>query len=189
MAAYNEERFIELPLRSVVAQTSPQLAGSSFPTARPTGTDDLVCQYARQYPVLQSYRIVEDHPRNFVAQVNAINTGFNQLRGVDCDFIGNLDADISLDATYFERLVQRLDADPGLGSQGDLSTKSRTENFAHAGRIGANRSPTPSNCSEGNASRQSADTCHCPMADLLACRGQCAHARMAEHGVSRPACL
>jgi poly-beta-1,6-N-acetyl-D-glucosamine synthase len=117
-AAYNEEKCIEKVIRSIVnQQLRPEkwIIVSDGSTDR---TDEIVKSYAAQYPFIQLVRITEDHPRNFNAQLNAINLGFSHLAGVDCAFIGNLDADITLGPYYFDRLLSEFEADPKLGLAG-----------------------------------------------------------------------
>ena len=105
-AAYNEEKLIEKVIQSIVSQTvRPQKwvivnDGSSDRTA------EIVQRYADQYPFIELYTITEEHPRDLTAQVHAINRGFAQLKNVQTDFIGNLDADVTLEPTYFERLLE-----------------------------------------------------------------------------------
>src|SRR5215472_4847086 len=48
----------------------------------------------------------------------AIRRGFEELRGVEYDFIGNLDADLTFEREYFERLLAKFEADPKLGIGG-----------------------------------------------------------------------
>src|SRR4051794_27956581 len=84
-AAYNEERYIEQLIESVVAQTHRPSGGvivSAGPTDRP---DEIVVGYARRYEFLQLHRITENHPRSFTAQAHAINAGFVILRSHDFD--------------------------------------------------------------------------------------------------------
>ena len=45
--------------------------------------------------------------RDLTAQVHAINRGFAQLKNVESDFVGNLDADVTLEPAYFERLLEK----------------------------------------------------------------------------------
>src|SRR4051794_28454197 len=117
-AAYNEERFIERPLATVVSQTLLPLKWIVVSDGSTDRTDAIVLDYARRYPFIHLHRITEDHPRNFAAQVYAINAGFAELKGDCYDYIGNLDADISLEPTYFAELIARLEADPRLGLAG-----------------------------------------------------------------------
>lgn len=117
-AAYNEENFIERTILSVVHQTVPPEKWIIVSDGSTDRTDEIIRKYADQYSFIELYRITEDHPRNLTAQVNAINAGFGRLKEADCGFVGNLDADISFEPTYFERLLQRYEADPRLGLTG-----------------------------------------------------------------------
>jgi glycosyltransferase involved in cell wall biosynthesis len=82
------------------------------------GTDEIVNAYAARYPFIQLARITEEHPRNFAAQVYAINYGCRYLKDLDFQFIGNVDSDVSFQPTYFAQLLQRFDQDADLGLAG-----------------------------------------------------------------------
>jgi poly-beta-1,6-N-acetyl-D-glucosamine synthase len=117
-AAYNEEKIMDQTIQSIVAQTHrPQkwLIVSDGSTDR---TDEIVRSYAAKYDFIELDRISEDHPRNFTAQVNAINRGFSKLKTLPLDFIGNLDADITLESDYFRALLDKFAQDPKLGMAG-----------------------------------------------------------------------
>jgi glycosyltransferase involved in cell wall biosynthesis len=117
-AAYNEEKFIHRTIQSVVAQTVHPLRWIIVSDASTDRTDEIVLDYVRQYPFIVLHRITEEHPRNFTAQVFAINTGFRLLEALDFDFIGNLDADIRFGPDYFERLLEAFIRDSNLGLAG-----------------------------------------------------------------------
>jgi poly-beta-1,6-N-acetyl-D-glucosamine synthase len=117
-AAYNEEKFIENLIRSVVAQTLQPLRWVIVSDGSTDRTDEIVRSYAAECSFIRLHQITEDHPRNFAAQVHAINSGFAQLRDIYFDFVGNLDADITLEPTYFSALLRKFDADPTLGLAG-----------------------------------------------------------------------
>src|ERR1022692_4850163 len=93
-AAYNEGGFIENTIRSVISQEVPPARWVIVSDGSTDNTDEIVKRYAAQYDFIQLYRITEDHPRNFAAQVNAINAGIAQLSGAEYEFIGNMDADV-----------------------------------------------------------------------------------------------
>ena len=116
--AYNEDRYIEKILQSVVAQTVRPRKWIVVSDGSTDHTDEIVHRYADQYSFIEPYRITEEHARNLTAQVNAINTGFARLKGIDCDFIGNVDSDISFEPTYFESLLEKFSQDPNLGLAG-----------------------------------------------------------------------
>jgi glycosyltransferase involved in cell wall biosynthesis len=117
-AAYNEEKYIERTIQSVVAQSVRPLRWIIVSDASTDRTDELVLKYAKEHPFIVLSRIREDHPRNFTAQVFAINTGFRQLENLKYDFIGNLDADISFGPYYFEQLLKEFHRDRELGLGG-----------------------------------------------------------------------
>lgn len=117
-AAYNEERYIETLMRSVVGQTERPLRWVIVSDGSTDGTDDIVRQYAAQVDFIELFRIDEDHPRNFAAQVHAINAGLDRLEGIDYDFIGNIDADVSFEPTYFSDLLNVFASDQKLGLAG-----------------------------------------------------------------------
>jgi len=67
---------------------------------------------------MELFRISDDHPRNFAAQVNAINAGVAQMADVEYEFVGNLDADITVSPEYFEHLLYKFQSDLQLGLAG-----------------------------------------------------------------------
>jgi poly-beta-1,6-N-acetyl-D-glucosamine synthase len=117
-AAYNEEKLIEKVILSVVSQTVPPKKWVIVNDGSSDRTAEIVQRYADKYRFIELYTITEEHPRDLTAQVHAINQGFAQLRGVDCDLIGNLDADVTFEPTYFERLLGKFSQDPRLGLAG-----------------------------------------------------------------------
>ena len=65
--------------------------------------------------------------RSFAAKVAAFNAGYEKVRGLRWEIIGNLDADISFDADHFEFLAGKFAADATLGVAG---TVFREEGFS-----------------------------------------------------------
>ena len=117
-AAYNEERYIEAVIRSVIAQGVHPSRWVIVSDGSTDGTDQIVLKYAAQYEFIELLRIEDEHPRNFAAQVIAINKGFGRLTNIDYDFIGNLDADVSFEPSYFSGLLDEFADDPSLGLAG-----------------------------------------------------------------------
>jgi glycosyltransferase involved in cell wall biosynthesis len=146
-AAYNEEAFIEEVIRSLVAQDAPPKRWIIVSDGSTDKTDEIVNRYAAQYKFIQLHRITEDHARNFTAQVNAINAGFQQLKDEEWDYIGNMDADVTMEPNYFSQLLGKFEENARLGLGGgsihernaDLTFQSRKTNsvtsVAHAAQI------------------------------------------------------
>jgi biofilm PGA synthesis N-glycosyltransferase PgaC len=117
-AAYNEEAHIEKTLQSVLGQTLlPQkwVIVSDNSTDR---TDEIVQRYAEKHDFIQLLRVSKPAGHSFRSKVIALHKGGELLRGMEYAFIGNLDADISLDSFYFEELISHLQAHPELGLAG-----------------------------------------------------------------------
>ena len=117
-AAYNEVNYIGKLLESMVAQTVHPKRWVIVSDGSTDGTDDLVRKFAERWEFIELHRIIEDHPRNLTAQVHAINAGFARLKDHECEFVGNLDADVSFGPTYFAELLAKFSEDPTLGLAG-----------------------------------------------------------------------
>jgi hypothetical protein len=155
-AAYNEEKCIEKVIQSILAQTVPPKRWIIVSDGSTDHTDEIVQSYAAQYPFIELVRISEDHPRNFNAQVNAINLGFSLLKRSGCEFIANLDADITLERDYFERLLQEFRKDPKLGLSGGYIYEEQGGRFR---------------CRPGNSISSVAHGVHCFRRECLAVLG------------------
>ncbi len=117
-AAYNEGNLIENTIRSIVAQ---ELLPTKWVIVSDGSTDDtdaIVRRYAHRYDFIQLLRLTEDHPRNFAAQAHAINAGFVQINWQESEFVGNLDADITMNPDYFSGLIEKFQNSPKLGIAG-----------------------------------------------------------------------
>jgi glycosyltransferase involved in cell wall biosynthesis len=117
-AAYNEEQYIEETIRSVVGQIvrpSRWVIVSDGSTDR---TDEIVQRYAMSYPFIYLLRRVRDQNRRFASKVFALRAGLQTLALETVQFIGHLDADVSLDPFYFRDLLKEFDEDPTLGIAG-----------------------------------------------------------------------
>ncbi len=139
-AAYNEGSLIGNTIRSVLSQEVPPERWVIVTDGSTDNTDSIVRHYAGDNKFIQLHRLTHDHPRNFAAQVDAINAGIAHLDHTDFDYIGNLDADITMDPAYFTQLLRKLRDDPKLGLAGgfvherglDGAFRSRRTNSRHS---------------------------------------------------------
>ncbi len=116
--ARNEERFIELTIKSVVAQTVRPLKWVIVSDGSTDRTDVIVQRYSVDHPWIELVRMPERRERNFAGKVQAFNAGHARMAGLKYDIIGNLDADVSFDAEYFEFLLGKFGENPRLGVAG-----------------------------------------------------------------------
>lgn len=118
--ARNEDKFIERTIQSVFAQTVlPQkwVIVSDGSTDR---TDDIVSKNAVENSIIKFVRTDDQPGRNFGSKVAAFNLGCEQLNGVEYDFIGNLDADISFEPNYYYEVFNRFESNQKLGLAGGV---------------------------------------------------------------------
>lgn len=116
--ARNEAQFIELTLKSMVAQTVPPAKWVIVSDGSTDETDDIVSKYAAAHPWIELLRMPERRERNFAGKVHAFRAGYEQVKNVPYEVIGSMDADISFDADYFQFLLNKLVEDPALGLVG-----------------------------------------------------------------------
>jgi len=116
--ARNEERFIEQTILSVISQSLLPEKWVIVSDGSTDRTDEIVAKYFDQYPWMELVRMSEHRDRQFAAKVRCFNAGYAPLAGVDFDIIGNLDADITFDADYFDFLMEKFSSDPQLGVAG-----------------------------------------------------------------------
>jgi glycosyltransferase involved in cell wall biosynthesis len=113
--ARNEARFIELTIKSVLAQTVRPLRWVIVSDGSTDGMDDIVRRYAIDHPWIELARMPERRERHFAGKVHAFNAGYARMAGLPFDVVVNLDADVSFGEDYFRYLLQKLAEDQRLG--------------------------------------------------------------------------
>jgi glycosyltransferase involved in cell wall biosynthesis len=116
--AHNEEEFIELTIRSVIAQTVLPARWVIVSDGSTDRTSDIVAKYASEYEWIDLVVLPERPERSFAGKVRAFNAGYERLRDVAYDVVGNLDADITFRPQYIECLLTKFANDPKLGVAG-----------------------------------------------------------------------
>lgn len=117
-AARNEAQYIELTIKSVVAQTVRPLKWAIVSDGSTDGTDDIVRKYAAQYPWIELVSLSDRKVRDFGGKVYGIRAGLAKMEGLSYDVIANLDADVSFGPEYFSYLLKKLEENPKLGVVG-----------------------------------------------------------------------
>ncbi len=117
-AAHNEEVYIEKTLISVITQSVLPLKWVIVNDRSTDRTEEIIRNYRTNNDFITLLTISGESTRNFAAQVSAINRGYGLVNHLKFDFIGNLDADISFEPDYFERLLNVLQQNAKLGLTG-----------------------------------------------------------------------
>lgn len=116
--ARNEEAFIEKTIRSVAAQTVLPKKWVIVSDGSTDRTDEIVRSYASRCSWLELVRMPEHRDRQFAAKVHCFNAGYERVKDLAFDIIGNLDADITFEKDYFEFLLAKFREHPRLGVAG-----------------------------------------------------------------------
>jgi glycosyltransferase involved in cell wall biosynthesis len=116
--ARNEAAYIEKTIQSVIAQTILPKRWVILSDGSTDGTDDIVRRYLDARSWMELIRLDEHRERSFAGKVRAFSAGYDRVRSLPFDVIGNLDADISFGDDYFEYLLHQFEAIPNLGVAG-----------------------------------------------------------------------
>lgn len=145
-AAHDEEENIAKTIESLLAQTRLPERWVIASDASSDRTDEIIQRYAGQHEFIRFYKVTRAPGRSFGSKVSALQQASKLLQGVSYDFIGNLDADITLDPEYFEKLFERFESNSSLGIAGGFVCEriggefqsrrsNRTYSVAHAAQL------------------------------------------------------
>lgn len=116
--ARNEGAYIEFTIQSMIAQTVPPVKWVIVSDGSTDCTDEIVRSYAEKIPWIEFVRRPAQTDRNFASKVFSFNAGYERVRDVQYDIIGNLDADLSFEKDMLEYLLEQFTQFPDLGVAG-----------------------------------------------------------------------
>jgi len=99
----------------VLAQTVRPLAWLIVSDGSTDETDEIVTRYAESLGWLGYLRRDVRSERNFANKIHAFDLGYQQVKPLPFQYVGNLDADIAPPPTYYESLLAQFAKDPKLG--------------------------------------------------------------------------
>lgn len=118
--ARNEAAFIEKTIQSIINQTVKPLRWIVVNDGSTDSTAEIVARYESSHTFIELVNAERSGDRHFGNKVNAFNLGLEKARHIEYEFIGNLDADISLHPDYFERVLSEFRKDHALGLAGGM---------------------------------------------------------------------
>ena len=128
--AYNEEEFIENVIKSVIVQTILPQKWLIVNDGSTDGTDEIIKQYEARHDFITSVRLKrEDIGSYYGRRTHAVLIGYEKIKKLEFDFLGVLDADISLDPTYYECILAEFDRNPRLGIASGIHVDKVNERF------------------------------------------------------------
>jgi glycosyltransferase involved in cell wall biosynthesis len=118
-SAYNEEGQIGATIEAVLAQSIVPSKWVIVSDGSTDNTDTIIKQYAERCKFIEYIRREKTgESPGFASKVCAIHAGYAALLGISYQFIGILDADITFDKDYYERVISKLHEDARLGIAG-----------------------------------------------------------------------
>jgi len=130
--AWNEEGHLPELIRSVVSQTVIPVRWVIVSDGSTDKTDDIVRSYGERHPWIVLLRRERTTGRHFAGKAQAVNAGYESLKALDFDLVGNLDADITLPPDYYQFLVGKFMEMPELGVAGTPFVEDASNPTAHS---------------------------------------------------------
>jgi poly-beta-1,6-N-acetyl-D-glucosamine synthase len=128
--ARNEAAFIEKTIQSVIVQTVLPMRWVIVSDGSTDGTDEIVEKYTAGRPWMELVKLPPRSERNFAAKVNAFNAGYERVKGLPFEVIGNIDADVSFPEDFFAFLLGKFETMPGLGVAGTHYVEGEFHSFS-----------------------------------------------------------
>jgi glycosyltransferase involved in cell wall biosynthesis len=118
--ARNEEKFIEKTIESIIRQTLLPSKWVIVDDGSTDATASIVSRYLPKYDWIELVNLPAHRDRSFAAKVYAFNAGFERVKNIRFEVIGNLDSDLSFEPDYLEFLLNKFQQDPHLGVAGTI---------------------------------------------------------------------
>lgn len=116
----NEEAFIGQTIDSMIQQTVLPLKWVIVDDGSTDKTAEIVSRYLEQHPWIEMVQRPQRLDRSFAGKVQAFDAGYEKVKGLSYDIIGNLDSDISFGKDHFEFLLKRFSENRSLGVAGTV---------------------------------------------------------------------
>jgi len=116
--ARNEASNIERTITCVIAQTRRPQRWLIVNDGSTDATAEIARKFTMEHGWIELVDMPQHRDRSFAAKAHCFNAGYDRIKSLDFDVIGNLDADLSFEPDYFEFLMQKFADDPTLGVAG-----------------------------------------------------------------------
>jgi glycosyltransferase involved in cell wall biosynthesis len=118
--ARNEEILIADTIQAVISQTLRPLRWVIVNDGSTDKTGQIIESYIKKYDFIRLVNLERDGDRNFGRKAVAFSHGLVTLQNLDYEYIGNLDADISIAPDYYNNIIQYFNTDAKLGIVGGI---------------------------------------------------------------------
>jgi len=130
--ARNEKAFIEKTIRSMICQTVLPAKWVIVDDGSTDSTASIVERYLARYEWIEMIQMPKHRDRSFAAKVSSFNAGYQRVKCLQYEVIGNLDADVSFDEDYCGFLLSKFQEDSNLGVAGTIYREEGYNSEAHS---------------------------------------------------------
>jgi len=116
--ARDEAAFIRKTLEAMALQTVKPLKWVIVSDGSTDGTDEIVKEYVAKHNWIELLRMPERKERHFGGKARAFHAGYERVKGLSFEVVGNLDGDSSFEPEYIEYLLEQFAENPRLGVAG-----------------------------------------------------------------------
>jgi glycosyltransferase involved in cell wall biosynthesis len=132
--ARNEAALIEKTIQSMIEQTAIPIKWVIVNDGSTDDTGNIVKRYLPKHSWMELVELPQRQDRSFAKKVHSFNAGFEKVKELPYQIIGNVDADISFGEDHFDFLLNKFRDDPSLGVAGtvfreDGGYSSETDSF------------------------------------------------------------
>lgn len=121
-AARNEEKYIENTIKAIITQTVLPIKWIIVSDGSSDRTDEIILQYSTNYNFITLMRKTANinGQVDFSSKVHALRMGYEKLQGIDYNFIGILDGDVTFSSCYYEKVLNQFAQNNKLGIAGGI---------------------------------------------------------------------
>lgn len=119
-AAHNEQDYIEKTIKSVINQKLKPVEWIIVNDASNDKTEEIVRNYLPNYSFIKLINNLQSDGRNFASKVFALNLGLKNISHKGYNYLGILDADVSFEPDFYEKLISELENEQNLGIVGGI---------------------------------------------------------------------
>lgn len=112
----DEGKYIEKTLQSVLNQSVKPVQWLIVDDGSTDNSVELISRYMDEMPFIKIVTRPKGERRVGAGVIDAFNEGLKNIDAEDYDFLCKFDVDLDLPPKYFELLMQRMEADPRLGT-------------------------------------------------------------------------
>jgi poly-beta-1,6-N-acetyl-D-glucosamine synthase len=113
---YNEEKFIEMVIKSVIKQTILPQKWLIIDDGSTDKTNEIIKKYEEKYNFITLLKLNREEIDTYYGhRTHVVLAGYREIEKLQYDYLGILDADIGLEPTYYENILNEFDQNPRLG--------------------------------------------------------------------------